>query len=96
MIPTRQADAVALRVIGGLSVEETATVLGVTVENVRVLSHRGLNAIQAILTTHDDSPPAEPGEPDDALDELALGPSAAAGTTPELSGAGRRKSRGAL
>jgi RNA polymerase sigma-70 factor, ECF subfamily len=49
-IPTRQADVVALRVIGGLSVDETASLLGVTAENVRVLSHRGLNAIRRILS----------------------------------------------
>ncbi len=49
LIPTRQADAVALRVMGGLSVAETAQVLGVSEENVRVLCHRGLKAIEAIL-----------------------------------------------
>ena len=48
-IPTRQADAVALRVIGGLGVDEVAGLLGVTPENVRVLCHRGLAAIRAIL-----------------------------------------------
>lgn len=48
-IPTRQADAVALRVIGGLSVDETAALLGITAANVRVLCHRGLRAIAAIL-----------------------------------------------
>lgn len=52
-IPTRQADVVGLRVIAGLSVEETATLLGITHENVRVLSHRGLNAIRRILTSGD-------------------------------------------
>jgi RNA polymerase sigma-70 factor (ECF subfamily) len=48
-IPTRQADVVALRVIGGLSAEEVAGLLGVTPENVRVLCHRGLKAIRSIL-----------------------------------------------
>ncbi|MDW3217213.1 MAG: sigma-70 family RNA polymerase sigma factor [Acidimicrobiales bacterium] len=48
-IPTRQADAVALRVIGGLSVAETADLLGVTQQNVRVLCHRGLGAIAEVL-----------------------------------------------
>lgn len=48
-IPTRQADAVALRVIGGLSVAETAVLLGVTEQNVRVLCHRGLVAIAEVL-----------------------------------------------
>ena len=48
-IPTRQADVVALRVIGGLGVQEVADLLGVTPENVRVLCHRGLNAIRGLL-----------------------------------------------
>jgi len=52
-IPTRQADVVALRVLGGLSVGEVAELLGITEANVRVLSHRGLQAVQGIL---DDSP----------------------------------------
>lgn len=52
-IPTRQADVVGLRVIGGLSVEETARLLGISRENVRVLSHRGLNAIRRILSDAD-------------------------------------------
>jgi RNA polymerase sigma factor (sigma-70 family) len=52
-IPIRQADVVALRVIGGLSVGEAASLLGITAENVRVLSHRGLNAIRQILADDD-------------------------------------------
>lgn len=56
-IPTRQADVVALRVIGGLGVDEVADLLGVTPENVRVLCHRGLTAIRAIL---DPATPAGP------------------------------------
>lgn len=52
-IPTRQADAVALRVIGGLSVDETAVLLGINPANVRVLCHRGLRAIAAIVEGDD-------------------------------------------
>jgi RNA polymerase sigma-70 factor (ECF subfamily) len=48
-IPTRQADVVSLRVLGGLSVDEVASLLGVSAGNVRVLSHRGLLAIQEII-----------------------------------------------
>lgn len=48
-IPTRQADVVALRVIGGLTVDEVAALLGITQQNVRVLCHRGLNAVRAVL-----------------------------------------------
>jgi RNA polymerase sigma-70 factor (ECF subfamily) len=48
-IPTRQADAVSLRVLGALSVDEVATLLGVTPGNVRVLSHRGVQAMQRVI-----------------------------------------------
>lgn len=48
-IPTRQAEVVALRVLGGLSVSEVAELLGITEANVRVLSHRGLQAMHQIL-----------------------------------------------
>jgi RNA polymerase sigma-70 factor (ECF subfamily) len=49
MVPTRQAEVVALRVLGGLSVDEVSRLLGITPENVRVLCHRGLNAIRRTL-----------------------------------------------
>lgn len=50
-IPARQADVVSLRVVAGLSVGEVAELLGISKENVRVLSHRALQAIQAELTS---------------------------------------------
>jgi RNA polymerase sigma-70 factor, ECF subfamily len=52
-ISSRQADVVGLRVLGGLSVDEVADLLGITPENVRVLSHRGLNALRALIEQHD-------------------------------------------
>ncbi len=52
-IPTRQAEVVALRVLGGLSVDEVSTLLGITAANVRVLCHRGLNAIRRVLESAD-------------------------------------------
>ena len=63
-IPTRQADVVALRVIGGLGVAEVADLLGMTSENVRVLCHRGLTAIREELEPVDESGPAEEAVPD--------------------------------
>jgi len=48
-IPARQADVVGLRVLGGLSVDEVARLLGITQENVRVLSHRGLSALRNLI-----------------------------------------------
>lgn len=61
-VPTRQAEVVALRILGGLSVQEVAELLGITEANVRVLSHRGLQAVQQILH---DSPDllTEPRDP---------------------------------
>ena len=61
-IPTRQAEVVALRVIGGLGVGEVAALLGITRENVRVLCHRGLAAIRAILEPADGAAADPSGE----------------------------------
>lgn len=61
-IPTRQADVVALRVIGGLAVGEVADLLGISNENVRVLSHRGLSALKLLLETGKSIGEAGPGE----------------------------------
>jgi RNA polymerase sigma-70 factor (ECF subfamily) len=44
-----QADAVLLRVVGDLDVAEVATVMGRSQGSVRVLVHRGLRRLQAIL-----------------------------------------------
>lgn len=46
-LPVRQAEVLSLRIVGGLDVAEVATLLDLTPENVRVLSHRGLNALRA-------------------------------------------------
>ena len=44
-LPPGQADVVALRVIGGLSVPDTASVVGKSDGAVRVLAHRGLRQL---------------------------------------------------
>jgi len=44
-LPPAQADVISLRVIGGLSVTETATVLAKSEGAVRVLAHRGLREL---------------------------------------------------
>ena len=44
-LPPGQADVVALRVIGGLSVPDTAAVVGKSDGAVRVLAHRGLRQL---------------------------------------------------
>ena len=46
-LPVRQAEVVSLRIVGGLSVADVAELLGISPENVRVLSHRGLTALRA-------------------------------------------------
>ena len=45
LLPPGQADVVALRVIGGLSVPDTAAVVGKSDGAVRVLAHRGLRQL---------------------------------------------------
>ena len=49
-LPQGQADVVALRVIGGLSVTETASVVGKSEGAVRVLAHRGLRQLAEQLS----------------------------------------------
>lgn len=52
-LPADQAEAVSLRVVGGLSVDQTARVMERTPGSVRVLSHRGLRHLaQALATQH--------------------------------------------
>jgi RNA polymerase sigma-70 factor (ECF subfamily) len=48
-LPTDQADAVLLRVVGDLDVAHVAIVMGRSQGSVRVLVHRGLKRLQAIL-----------------------------------------------
>ena len=46
-----QREVVALRVIVGMTVQETASIVNKTENSVRVLSHRGLRALQRRLTS---------------------------------------------
>jgi RNA polymerase sigma-70 factor (ECF subfamily) len=48
-LPPDQADAVLLRVVADLDVEEVARVMNRSHGSVRVLVHRGLRRLQAIL-----------------------------------------------
>ena len=48
-LPPDQGDAVLLRVVGNLDVAEVAAVMGRSQGSVRVLVHRGLRRLQAIL-----------------------------------------------
>jgi RNA polymerase sigma-70 factor (ECF subfamily) len=48
-LPADQAEIVSLRVIGGLDVAEVAVIVGKTPNHVRVLAHRGLRALAALL-----------------------------------------------
>jgi RNA polymerase sigma-70 factor (ECF subfamily) len=49
-LPRSQADVIALRVIGGLSVAQTAATIGKSEGAVRVLAHRGLDHLRAQLS----------------------------------------------
>jgi RNA polymerase sigma-70 factor (ECF subfamily) len=55
-LPAGQADVVALRVIGGLSVPETAAVVGKSDGAVRVLAHRGLRQLAEQLSAEASAP----------------------------------------
>jgi RNA polymerase sigma-70 factor (ECF subfamily) len=46
-LPPEQAEVVVLRVVGGLSVEETARVVGKRPGTVRVLQHRALRRLSS-------------------------------------------------
>ena len=48
-LPEAQADVVLLRVVGDISVEECARILGKSENSVRVLSHRGLATLRESL-----------------------------------------------
>lgn len=48
-LPEAQAQVLLLRVVAGLDVTMTAAVLGRTPNHVRVLAHRGLRALAAVL-----------------------------------------------
>lgn len=55
-LPTRQREAVSLRYLSGLSLEETAAVMGLGTETVRTHVSRGLAALRGTL-----GPTVEPG-----------------------------------
>ena len=48
-LPEAQAQVLMLRVVAGLDVARTAEVLGRTPNHVRVLAHRGLRTLAAVL-----------------------------------------------
>lgn len=55
LLPADQAEAVLLRVVAGLDVERVAVVMGKRPGHVRVLSHRGLKRLAALLQDRDGS-----------------------------------------
>jgi len=55
-LPEAQAQVLLLRVVAGLDVSMTAAVLGHTPNHVRVLAHRGLRALAAVLEERAASP----------------------------------------
>jgi len=48
-LPSDQAEVIMLRVVIGFNVDEVAQITGKSQANVRVLAHRGLNALQVEL-----------------------------------------------
>jgi RNA polymerase sigma-70 factor (ECF subfamily) len=61
VLPELQGEVVLLRVVGGLSVHDIATLLELAPGHVRVLSHRGLKALAAHFSPLAVTPGAEPG-----------------------------------
>jgi RNA polymerase sigma-70 factor (ECF subfamily) len=58
-LPRSQADVIALRVIGGLTVGETAAMVGRSEGAVRVLAHRGLHQLKQQLSAEVTRSPQE-------------------------------------
>ena len=59
-LPETQAQVLMLRVVAGLDVARTAAVLGRTPNHVRVLTHRGLRALAAVVEERDAAAVMEP------------------------------------
>ena len=64
-LPQRTSEAVTLRVVFDLSVADTASILGCTEGNVRVLVHRGLNRLRELVV--DDGRPTVTARRSDAV-----------------------------
>lgn len=58
LLSARQREVIVLRVVAGLSAEETADVVGSTPGAVRVTQHRGLIRLREIIESLDGRPPA--------------------------------------
>src|SRR5262245_42396479 len=61
LLSDEQAEIVLLRVVGGLAVEEVATIVGKRPENVRVIQHRALKRLARALRDDDVTPPPAAG-----------------------------------
>ena len=48
-LPPQQAEVILLRVVAGLDTDTVADLLGKTPGNVRVMAHRGLRRLEALL-----------------------------------------------
>lgn len=68
-LPQAAAEVVMLRIVHDMSVGEVATITGRSESNVRVLSHRGLRQLRAVIETADDSVHV-PGDGDSGSDEV--------------------------
>lgn len=49
-LPSQQAEVILLRVVAGLDTDAVAGMLGTTPGNVRVMAHRGLKKLEALLS----------------------------------------------
>ncbi len=61
-LPEKQQEVLRLRVVVGLSAEETAEAVGSTAGAVRVAQHRALTRLRQLITERGGAPPAPPDE----------------------------------
>ncbi|WP_308286329.1 sigma-70 family RNA polymerase sigma factor [Actinomycetospora endophytica] len=65
-LPEKQREVLRLRVVVGLSAEETAEAVGSTAGAVRVAQHRALTKLRQLITERGLAPPSSPDPADDA------------------------------
>lgn len=61
-LTTRQQEVLVLRIAVGLSAEDTASLIGVTPQSVRLSQHRALNRLRSLLNTAKPPPVIRKGE----------------------------------
>lgn len=82
-LPEKQQEVLRLRIVVGLSAEETAEAVGSTAGAVRVAQHRALTRLRQLITERGGAPQAPPDEAAPRRRGGARGPRRAAAPRPE-------------